>query len=82
MIKFNRLKALTEDFNVITTALEKSTAKLMEVRKFNFTLDYFASKNNSLFSAKLPGYDLNFQLYINESMMNILIENVSLGCSF
>ncbi len=32
MTKFNRLKALTEDFNVITTALEKSTNKLIEVR--------------------------------------------------
>ncbi|XP_038072876.1 lupus La protein homolog [Patiria miniata] len=31
MVKFNRLKILSEDFNVITTALEKSTANLMEI---------------------------------------------------
>ncbi|XP_033629108.1 lupus La protein homolog [Asterias rubens] len=44
MIKFNRLKAMTEDYNIITTALEKSTNNLIEVNEDRDKIRRYQSK--------------------------------------
>lgn len=50
MVKFNRLKQLTTDFNIIAVALKKSQSGLVEV---NLSIVHFNSKPKFMYYVKM-----------------------------